>query len=129
MGVTNTQEVMGVKGQTILSNVKKQGIQVIQGKQKNGYPVQLVSESFIQSLIVLHVCKVGENVEIDGVVYFGVTNSKEVMGVKGHTILSSAKKQEIQMIQGKQKKNRGASIQLVPESFIKSLVKSYECEI
>ena len=126
VGVTGTQEVMGVQGQTILSHVKKQGIQVIQGKQKNGFTVQLVPEGFIQSLVVSHECEIGEKVEINGVVYVGVVNREEVMGVKGSTIVNNAKKQHISMLSGKQKNEY--PIQLIPKGFIQSLVVSYMCE-
>ena len=57
-GVTGTQEVMGVQGQTIMTNAKKQNISMLPGRQKNGKSVQLVPESFIQSLVVSHMCEV-----------------------------------------------------------------------
>ena len=69
IGVTQGQEIMGVKGVIILSSAKKQGIQVFHGKQKSGHSVQLVPESFIQNFIVSHECEVGEKVEIDEMVY------------------------------------------------------------
>jgi len=56
--------------------------------------------------------------------YIGVTQGQEIMGVKGVIILSSAKKQGIQVFHGKQKS--GHSVQLVPESFFKELMDTYE---
>ncbi len=38
-------------------------------------------------------CEVAEEIEIDGIIYVGVTNTREVMGVKGETILNNAKRQ------------------------------------
>ena len=119
---------MGVRGKAILNNAKREGIQVIQGKQKNTYPIQLVPESFIRGLMVSHECEVGEKVEIDGIMHVGVTKKQEVMGIRGETILNNAKKDGIQVIQGKQKKN-GFSVHLVPESFIRGLMVSHECEV
>ena len=112
---------MGVNGFTILNNAKKEGIKIIQGKQKDGHSIQLVPERFIKGLVISHECEMGEKVEIDGVVYIGVVTSKEMMGIPGETILNHAKKQKIQVIQGKQKDGR--SIQLVPLSFIEELKK------
>jgi len=65
---------MGVKGQRILKNTKKQGVQVIHGQQKSGRPIHLVPESFIQGLMISHTCEVGEKIEIEGVMHIGVVH-------------------------------------------------------
>ena len=82
---------MGVKGPTILNNAKKQNIPMLAGKQKNRYPIQLIPESFIKSLLSTY--EVGEKVEIDGVAHVGVTRTQQVMGVHGETIIENVKKQ------------------------------------
>ena len=75
--VSSTQEVMGVQGKMVLRNAKKQGIHVIQGKQKNAYSIQLVPKDFIASL--LNTCEVGEERTIDGIIYLGVTVESVVL--------------------------------------------------
>jgi len=59
--------------------------------------------------------------EIDGVVYMGVTSKQKTMGIHGDTILDNVKKQGIHVIQGRQKNRR--AIQLIPLSFIEELKK------
>lgn len=73
------------------------------------------------------VCEVGEKVEIDGVIYVGVTRMQEVMGVQGYTILNNFKLKNIKIIQGKQK--NGSFIRLIPEGFIKQIVVTHKCEV
>ena len=123
IGVTHANEVMGIKGFTILRNAKKDEKiweRCKEGRQKNGMNITLVPVSFVEGLV--QTCEVGEIQEIDGVKYVGVTNANEVMGLKGNTILSNAKKDEQvweRCKTGRQK--NGMNITLMPVSFVKGL--------
>ena len=125
VGVTNSQEVMGLNWQTILKNAKNDAsITILQGKQKSWLSIQLTPKTFIESL--LDTCEVWDEVEIDGVVYIGVVTTQEVMGLKWETILNNAKKNpSITILQGKQKWWK--PIQLTPKTFIESLLDT--CEV
>ncbi len=127
VGVTGLSESMGVKGQRILSNAKKQGIQILHGKQKNGRPVQLVPESFIEGLVVVYECEVGEKIEIEGVVYIGVVPWSFSQWLPWSMILKRAETNNIDIKKWNQK-NR-FSINLVPKKFIDSLNKEIVCDI
>jgi hypothetical protein len=93
VGVTGTHEVLGMSGNTIMRNLKRtEGVKSIRGKQPTGKSITLVPKSYIQNL--LDTCELGEEKEINGVIYVGVTESNEVMGVNGFTILNNLKKAE-----------------------------------
>ncbi len=129
IGVIWTKDVLGVKWQTILSNFKKtEWVKGIEARQKNGKPITLVPKSFIEGLKVEYTCEVGEEREIDGIMYIGVTNTSEVLGVKWERILYNLKKIEgVEGIEARQK--NGKPITLVPKSFIEGLKVEYTCEV
>ncbi|MFO0764028.1 MAG: DEAD/DEAH box helicase family protein [Candidatus Gracilibacteria bacterium] len=128
MGITGTQEVIELRGETILKNAKKDStLTILQGRQQSGYPIQLVPKSFIEGLKQSwqYTCEVGDEVQIDGVVYMGVTNAQEVMGLRGGTILKNVKNDPtLTILQRKQ--SSGHPIQLVPKSFIEGLLNTCE---
>ena len=131
IGVTHAQEVLWVKGQTILKNAKNSNppIAVILAKQKNWKSIQLIPKSFILSLQIEHICEVWEEKTIDEVVYIGVAQSQEVLWVKWFTVIANAKNSTplITIIQAKQP--NGSSIQLIPKDFILSLQIEHICEV
>lgn len=57
-------------------------VSVLLARQKNGLRVNLIPRSFIESFVVEHTCEPGEEKEIDGAVYVGVTNANEVLGMR-----------------------------------------------
>ena len=132
IGVTGPNEVMGVSGKNILSNAKRNEQvweQCKTGRQNSGYPITLVPVSFVEGLKVEYTSESGEIQMIDGVRYVGVTRPNEVMGVRGFTILSNAKKDEKvwkECREGRQ--NSGHSITLVPVSFVEGLNVEYTSE-
>jgi superfamily II DNA or RNA helicase/urease beta subunit len=126
MGVTHKNEVMGMKWKTILRILKRtDSVKGINGRQKNGMSITLVPKSFIEGLLVDHTCEPGEEKEVDGVIYMGVTHKNEVMGMKWRNILRNLQEtDEVKSINGRQK--NGKSITLVPKSFIEWLMDTCE---
>jgi superfamily II DNA or RNA helicase len=126
MGVTNTNEILGVKWPTILRYLKRaEGGGGISARQKNGSNITLIPREFILGLTREYVCQPGEECRIDDVVYMGVTEHNEVLGVKWQTILKHLKRAEGGGGISARQKN-GRNITLVPRKFILGLLKTYE---
>ncbi len=126
IGVSRDNKIIWLNWFTILKSAMREGIKVIQGKQKNGYNIHLVPKGFVEWMKVEYTCEPGKEIVIDEAVYIWVTQAREVLWLKWWTILSNAKKDGIKIFQWKQK--NGANITLVPKSFLEWMKVEYTCE-